>query len=93
MSQAGDDFHAAMPHDAAEPEPRRRLPDRSMLVRGIGLAALAMAGFAAAVTAGQRAGWLAAPVVALFAGAGGLAAWAAAVHLTGGEKFDDHPWI
>jgi hypothetical protein len=32
--------------------------------------------------------------VALVLGAGGLlAAWAAAIHLTGGEKFDDHPWV
>ncbi len=22
-----------------------------------------------------------------------LAAWASAIHLTGGEKFDDHPWV
>ena len=22
-----------------------------------------------------------------------FAAWAAAIHLTGGEKFDDHPWV
>ena len=22
-----------------------------------------------------------------------LSAWAAAIHLTGGEKYDDHPWI
>jgi hypothetical protein len=24
---------------------------------------------------------------------GFLSAWAAAIHLTGGEKFDDHPWV
>jgi hypothetical protein len=22
-----------------------------------------------------------------------LGAWASAIHLTGGEKFDDHPWV
>jgi len=35
---------------------------------------------------------LALPGVLLSLG-GFLAAWAAAIHLTGGEKFDDHPWV
>jgi hypothetical protein len=35
---------------------------------------------------------LALPGVALALG-GLLSAWAAALHLTGGEKFDDHPWV
>lgn len=93
MSAEGDAFRGEVPHEPVEPELRWRLPDRSMVVRGLGLGALAVAGFAGAVTAGQRAGWLAAPVVALFGFGGGLAAWAALVHLTGGEKFDDHPWV
>lgn len=82
-----------MPHDAPEPEPRWQMPDRSMLIRGVGLAGLGVAGFGAAAAVVQKGGWLLAPVAAAFAGAGVLAGWAAAVHLTGGEKFDDHPWV
>jgi hypothetical protein len=32
----------------------------------------------------------AAPALAV---AGFLLAWAAAIHLTGGQRFDDHPWV
>jgi hypothetical protein len=85
-------FSGEVPHEPAEPE-TWRLPDRALLVRGVALVGLAVGGFAGAVTIAQRAGWVAAPAVALLSGAGLLALWAGAIHLTGGEKFDDHPWV
>ena len=82
------------PHEPAPPEPRHLLPERSMLIRGVTLLALAIGALIAAVGSVQKAGWLAAvsvaPVLALI---GLLAGWAAAIHLTDGEKFDDHPWV
>lgn len=87
-----EDFHATMPHEPAPPEPRWRMPQRPMLVRGVGLAALAATagwlGFA-----GARTSWLFAPLTIGLGAVSFLAAWAAAIHLTGGEKFDDHPFI
>jgi hypothetical protein len=80
-------------HEPAPPEPRRLLPERGTLVRGIGLCAMA-AGFAwAGVLSVQKLGLLAAPLVAVLGAGAALAGWAAAVHLTGGELFDDHPWV
>ncbi|MBA4179907.1 MAG: hypothetical protein C0506_04890 [Anaerolinea sp.] len=65
-----------------------------MLIHGVALMALAVAALLAAFSSIQKAGWLAAASVApVLAVAGVLAAWAAAIHLTGGEKFDDHPWV
>jgi hypothetical protein len=93
MTAEGSAFHAEMPHEPAEPEPRRLMPDAAMLVRGLGLGAIAAAGFAGAVALVQKGGWLLSPVAVVLGGAGVLAGWAAAVHLTGGEKFDDHPWV
>ncbi len=37
--------------------------------------------------------WLLAPVGLLLGAGGVLSAWAAAIHLTGGERFDDHPFV
>lgn len=86
--------HHGMPHDPAPPEPRRLIPERPMLIRGLALMALAVAALLAAFSSIQKAGWLAAISVApLLALTSALAAWAAAIHLTGGEKFDDHPWV
>ena len=84
--------HAEMPHEPAEPEPRFRLPPADQVVRGAGLGALALA--AGWLGAGAlKAHWLLAPIGAAFAVVAALSAWAAAIHLTGGEKFDDHPFI
>ncbi len=93
MTPEGEAFHSGMPHDPAEVEPRRLAPDASLLVRGAGLAAIGVAGFAGAVAVVQKGGWLLAPVVAVLAGVGVLGSWGAVVHLSGGEKFDDHPWV
>jgi hypothetical protein len=63
-----------------------------MLVRGVGFAALAAtAGWLGIASA--RTSWFLVPVTIGFGAVSFLAAWAAAIHLTGGEKFDDHPFI
>jgi hypothetical protein len=86
------EFGTGIPHDAAPPEPRWQIPQRPMLVRGAGLAVLAaLAGWSAIASA--RTSWLFAPVAVGLGAASLLAAWAAAIHLTGGEKFDDHPFV
>lgn len=80
------------PHAPAPPEPRRIVPERPMLVRGLGLAALAGGLLWAGLnTAGKS--WLLAPAALALAGSGFLSAWAAVIHLTGGERFDDHPFV
>jgi hypothetical protein len=81
-----------MPHEPAPPEPRWRMPQRAMLVRGAGLAALATVAAWFGI-ASARTSWLLAPVTIGLGAVSLLAAWAAAIHLTGGEKFDDHPFI
>lgn len=86
--------HHGMPHEPAPPEPKRLLPERPMLIRGLALMALAVAALLGAIGSIQKAGWPAAFSLApLLALTSGLAAWAAAIHLTNGEKFDDHPWV
>lgn len=81
-------------HDPAPPPPRVTVPDAGSVARGAGLAGLAAVAAMGAVVSVQRFGWLlAAPVAAILGFAGVLAAWAAAIHVTGGEKFDDHPWV
>jgi hypothetical protein len=40
-----------------------------------------------------RTHWLMAPLSAVLGMSSLLAGWAAVIHLTGGEKFDDHPFI
>ena len=84
--------HSAPPHEPAPPEPRRLLPEPETLVRGAGLAALAVAAGWAAL-ASWRVSWVLAPASAVLGAGSLIAAWAAAIHLTGGEKFDDHPFV
>ena len=82
-----------LPHEPSPPEPRRLIPERPMLVRGVALLAIAVAALASLFGATQKTRWfgvLLAPPLVLTAV---LAAWAAAIHLTGGERFDDHPWV
>lgn len=86
------DPHAEMPHEPAPPEPRKLLPEPEALVRGVGLAGVAVAA-AWLARASFRANWLLTPVAAVFVAVGILAGWAGAIHLTGGEKFDDHPFV
>lgn len=81
-----------LPHEPAPPEPRRLITEPAMIPRGIGLAVLAggllWAGWHAAAKS-----WVLAPAGAVLGIAGALSAWAAAIHLTGGERFDDHPFV
>lgn len=86
------DPHSEMPHAPAEPEPRKLLPEPDALARGVALAGVAVVSGWAAMSS-LRASWLLTPVAAVFGGASLLAGWAAAIHLTGGEKFDDHPFV
>lgn len=86
------DSHSEMPHEPAPPEPRRLLPEPEAFVRGVALAGVAV-GAAWVALSSLRASWLLTPVAAIFGGASVLAGWAAAIHLTGGEKFDDHPFV
>jgi len=81
------------PHEPAAPEPRRLIPERGTLLRGIGLGGIGLSAFVGAMLSIQKLGWLAAPIAPLLGLAGVLAAWAAVIHVTGGEKFDDHPWV
>lgn len=94
---AGDDAdhrdgHHGAPHPPAPPE-GRRLPHPQMVLRGAGLAALAGTLAVGGVRLARSAGPLAFPLVIIVEISGLLAAWAAAIHLTGGERFDDHPWV
>jgi hypothetical protein len=68
------------------------VPEPPLLVRGLALAGLALAAGWSAVQVG-RTSWLLAPVAMFLGAAALLSGWAAAIHLTGGEKFDDHPWV
>jgi len=87
-----DEHLAELPHEPAPPEPRRLMPEPEMLIRGI---ALAGGGFALgyAALAGLQKSWMFAPLAAVLGGSGVLALWAALIHLSGGEKFDDHPFV
>ena len=80
-------------HEPAPPEPRQLIPDPGGFVRGLALLALGIGGFAGGVASVQKAGWLATPLAAVLGACGVLATWAAAIHITGGERFDDHPWV
>lgn len=88
----GGGGHGEAPHEPAPPEPRFRPPSPEMVVRGTALAGLAVAAGWGAVSA-MRASVLFAPLSAVLGATSVLAGWAAAIHLTGGEKFDDHPFV
>lgn len=81
-----------VPHEPAPPEPRRLIPEPAMLPRGIGLAVLAGGLFWVGWHAAAKS-WVLAPAGLLLGAGGVLSAWAAAIHLTGGERFDDHPFV
>jgi len=80
------------PHPPADAAPRRVLPPFALLWRGLALIALAAAAFLGAGEAARRS-WLLLPVASALGLAGFLAAWAGLIEVTGGEKFDDHPWV
>jgi hypothetical protein len=72
------------------PSVRPLLPAFPMLWRGVALLGVTVASLAGA-RASLRAGRPLAPFAPPLALAGLLSGWAAAIHLTGGEKFDDRP--
>ena len=47
---------------------------------------------ALAVVSARKFGWFATPAAVVAGGSALLSGWAALIHLTGGEKFDDHRW-
>ena len=69
----------------------RRIPEFALLWRGCALCLLAVAALWGAASAAKHV--LTLPVSVLLSIVAVLAAWAGAIHLTGGEKFDDHPWV
>ena len=64
-----------------------------MLWRGLALGAAALACFAAEAQLQRKSALIAAAALPVLASVGALFAWAAAIHLTGGERFDDHKWV
>jgi hypothetical protein len=75
--------------------PGRRLegPTLPVVWRGLGLFLLAFAALWATVRAVRTLGLLAAPIAPLTLAIAFLAAWGGAIHVTGGERFDDHPTV
>lgn len=88
----GSQEHDGTPHPPAPREPRDLLPPWPIFIRGLVLLAMAFTLIAFAWKVVRLSLILGAPVSVVLGVAGLLAAWAAAIHLTGGEKFDDHHW-
>ena len=87
-----------MPHHEGQLEPKpaaptSRIPAWQTLFRGLALLTLTALTVAGTILAGRLSGWLLIAVVPVTAPIALLATWGAAVQLTGGEKFDDHPWV
>ena len=80
-------------HEPAPPEETKFIPDARVAMRGVGLGVVA-AGLAtvAAITV-RKFGWFALPIVPVLGIGAVFSAWAALIHITGGEKFDDHRWV
>ena len=81
------------PHKPAPPERRQIVPPMPLLWRGLVLAGAGLVVLRLGVgplLRGRAWGLLAAPC-GLAVGA--LALWSAAIHLTGGEGFDDHEFV
>ncbi len=79
------------PHEPAEKHFER--PDTGSLVRAIGLLGISVASFAGAVYSLRAWGTFASPLAGVLGTAGMLSMWGAMIHVTGGERFDDHPWV
>ena len=81
-----------LPHWPAPLEPKRLLGEPPMLLRGAALGAVAVGAGWLAVSSLQKSVLLA-PVAVVFGMVAVLAGWASAIHVTGGERFDDHPFV
>jgi hypothetical protein len=80
-------------HDPVPPVRRFERPDNGSLVRAIGLLVLSLGSFFGAVNSLTHFGTIMAPVAAVLGTVGMLSMWGAMIHVTGGERFDDHPWV
>lgn len=89
--EAGE--HGGLPHEPAPPEPRHLLPPTPLLLRGLALGGGAVVALGLVRGAWRLSRVLGASVTPIGAVAALLFAWAAAIHLTGGENSDDHPWV
>lgn len=80
-------------HEPAAPDAPFDYLRNPLLPQGAGLAGLALAALFLLAKL-WRVHWMLGVVALPLLGVATLfAAWAAAIHLTGGEKFDDHPWV
>jgi hypothetical protein len=102
QAQHADDGHACdgqggCGHDhaaAASPaRPRFERPDNGSLVRAVGFLGLSVGSFFGAVYSLNHYGTIASPIAAILGTVGMLSMWAAMIHVTGGERFDDHPFV
>jgi hypothetical protein len=93
MSTTDDAQIPEWPHKPAPPEQRRIIPEWPMLSRGLGMAATAVTLIAAIAFIARKSAPVAVALGPVLGAAGFLFAWAAAIHLSGGERFDDHPWV
>jgi hypothetical protein len=80
------------PHPQAEASPGNTFPPFALLWRGVALIALAGTSLITAKEIAARSSFLL-PLSAVLGVAGVFAAWAGLIEVTGGEKFDDHPWV
>ncbi|MGD9934670.1 MAG: hypothetical protein AB7T37_13275 [Dehalococcoidia bacterium] len=86
--------HDTGEHGNEEPAERQRIepPAGAMVLRGVAMAGAAgTLGLASVKLA--RLGSLGVLAGTVLAVAALLMAWASAIHVTGGERFDDHPWV
>lgn len=81
-----------IPPPPTEASPRRVLPPFALMWRGLVLLALAGVALLVAEEAVRRS-WFLVPLSFVLGIGGLLAAWAGLIEVTGGEKFDDHPWV
>ncbi len=71
----------------------RLLPEMPMLWRGAAFAGVALVALRMARLVGRGPAIVRLPGALMLGGVAILSIWAAAIHLTGGEKFDDHDCI
>ncbi len=83
----------AAPHEPAPKVPRFERPDNGSLIRAIALFVLSIVSFFGAVNSLTHYGTIMAPVAGILGTVGILSMWGALIHVTGGERFDDHPWV
>ena len=79
--------------DAEPARQRFERPNNGSLVRAGALFGVAAVSFFGAVYSITHYGTLASPIAAVLSTAGILSMWASMIHVTGGERFDDHPWV